>query len=156
SRLNAYRVFRSMGSSESPAVVQPPFALSASSVSQRPPVPIYGAVAALIIAGFTLRFAGDGLLVSFTPDDLMNLYLAWFRPIAEAERPVGALFYRGVFALFGLNPLPYRIFCFLLLFANCVLLYRFCVRLSGSREIGATACLIGAYHAHLADLYYST
>src|SRR5262249_20195882 len=67
-----------------------------------------------------------------------------------------AVFYRGVFALFGLNPLPYRIFCFLLLFANCVLLYRFCVRLSGSRDIGAMACLIGAYHAHLADLYYST
>ena len=40
------------------------------------------------------------------------------------------------------------------LLANLGLLYEFCRRLSNSREVGALACLIGAYHAHLADLYY--
>src|SRR6185436_6356459 len=31
-----------------------------------------------------------------------------------------------------------------------------CFRLSRSREAGAIACLLGAYHAHLNDLYYNS
>jgi len=112
--------------------------------------------AALLIAGIFLAFAGDGLRAYFTPDDMMNLYGAWFRPLAESDRPVGALFYRILFTAFGLNPLPYRIACFAILSANLTLLYILCLRLSGSREVAALACLLGAYHAHLADLYYST
>src|SRR5207247_3480443 len=112
-----------------------------------------GAIA--VIIGFFLVFAGDGLSAYFTPDDMMNLYDAWFRPLV-AQRPAGVLFQRGIFAVFGLNPLPFRIACFLMLLANLLLLYAFCVRLSQSREVAALACLLGAYHAHLADLYYST
>src|SRR5262249_42723875 len=99
---------------------------------------------------------GDGLFSYFTPDDMMNLYGAWFRPLAEADRPLGALFYRAIFAMAGLNPMPYRAGCLLLLLANLGLLYLLCRRLSGSNEIAALACLLGTYHAHLADLYYST
>jgi hypothetical protein len=116
-------------------------------------------LAALVIGGIFLAFAGDGLRSYFTPDDMMNLYVSWSAAPAELlhnDRPLGALVYRGLFALFGLNPLPYRIVCFALLLANLGLLYRFCLRLSGSREAAALACLLGAYHAHLADLYYST
>lgn len=112
--------------------------------------------AAVIIVGYLVAFAGDGLFSYFTPDDMMNLYGAWFRPLAEADRPLGALFYRWVFAVFGLHPMPYRIGCLLLLLINLGLLYVLCRKLSGSSEIGALACLLGAYHAHLADLYYST
>ena len=101
-------------------------------------------------------FAGDGLAAYFTPDDMMNLYGAWFLPLAGQERPIGALVYRAIFAGFGLNPVPYRVCCFLLLAGNLVLLYAIAVRLSGSRVVGAIACLLAAYHAHLADLYYST
>src|SRR5262245_56020616 len=86
---------------------------------------------------------------------MMNVYGAWFR-FTNSDRPMGALFYRVVFAGFGLNPLPYRIGCFLLLGVNLGLLYSFCRRLTGSREIALLACLLGAYHAQLADLYYST
>ncbi len=113
-----------------------------------------GAVA--IVIGYLIIFAGDGLFAYFTPDDMMNLYGAWFRPVIEADRPMGAIFYRGLFAAFGLNPLPYRIGCLLLLLINLGLLYAFCFHLSRSREVAALACLLGAYHAHLADLYYST
>jgi hypothetical protein len=87
---------------------------------------------------------------------MMNLYGAWFRPLAEAERPLGALYYRSMFAVFGLHPMPYRTGCLLLLAINLWLLYVICRRLSGSSEVAALACLLGAYHAHLADLYYST
>src|SRR5437879_8431623 len=87
---------------------------------------------------------------------MMNLYEAWFRPLVETDRYLGTLVYRGLFAVAGLNPLPYRAVCMLLLLVNLGLLYRFCLRISNSREIAALACLLGAYHAHLADLYYST
>jgi len=112
--------------------------------------------AALTILGIFALFAGDGLFAYFTPDDMMNLYDSWFRPLSDTDRPLGMLLYRGLFAVAGFNPLPYRIVCTLLLLVNLALLYVFCLRLSNSREIAALACLLGAYHAHLADLYYST
>ena len=112
--------------------------------------------AALVIAGVFLAFAGDGLRAYFTPDEMMNLYGAWFRPLAVSRRPLGDLFYRVLFAAAGLNPLPYRIACYALLCANLSLLFILCRKLSSSREVAALACLLGAYHAHLADLYYST
>jgi len=114
--------------------------------------------AAWILAVFAL-FAGDGLRGYFAPDEMMNLYGAWFPPITkllENERPVGALLYRALFGLVGLNPFPYRVVCIGLLACNLALLYAFCVRLAKSREVAALACLLGAYHAYLADLYYTS
>ena len=67
---------------------------------------------------------------------------------------MGDLFYRVLFGAAGLNPLPYRVACYALLSANLVLLYVLGLKLSASREVAALACLLGAYHAHLADLYY--
>ena len=116
----------------------------------------YRAAAVLAVAAIFLVFAGDGLAAYFTPDDMMNLFGAWFLPLAGQARPMGALVYRSIFAGFGLNPLPYRIVCFLLLAGNLALLYTVARRLSGSAVAAALACLLGAYHAHLADLYYST
>jgi hypothetical protein len=98
----------------------------------------------------------------------MNIYQYWAPPFsqilkesllffpAEIARPMGALFYSPLFALFGLNPLPYRIVCVALLLVNLGLLYVFCFRLSRSREAAVLACLLGAYHAHLGDLYYNS
>lgn len=121
---------------------------------------------ALIVFALWVVFAGDGIRAYFTPDDMMNIYFAWSRPLGEwivanllffsgGGRPLGALAYHLLFAAFGLDPLPYRIFCLALLLANMGLLYAFCACLSGSCEVAALACLLGAYHAHLADLYYS-
>jgi hypothetical protein len=115
--------------------------------------------AALAVCAILFAFAGDGLWGYFTPDDMMNLYQAWSASPAALlhhDRPVGQVLYRAIFAVAGLHPLPFRIVPFVLLLANLALLYRFCLRLAGSREVGALACLLGAYHAHLADLYYST
>lgn len=112
--------------------------------------------AAVLIAALLFAFAGDGLAAYFTPDDMMNLYFAWSAPVWQADRPLGALFYKGMLGAFGLNPLPYRVAAYALLVANLWLLYCVCLRLSRSREVAALACLLAAYHAHLADLYYST
>src|SRR6185436_3312981 len=88
--------------------------------------------AALILAVFAF-LAGEGLSGYFAPDEMMNLYAAWFPSIAQLfrnDRPVGALVYRALFGLFGLNPVPYRIVCLALLLCNLALLYAFCVRLA--------------------------
>jgi hypothetical protein len=114
---------------------------------------------ALVVCGLMFAFAGDGIGAYFTPDDMMNLYQAWSATPAgllAQDRPVGQAVYRVLFSMAGLHPLPFRLAAFALLLANLALLYRFCARLAGSRETAALACLIGAYHAHLADLYYST
>src|SRR6185436_6315112 len=121
-----------------------------------------------IVVVYVFALAGDGLQAPLTGDDLMNTYRYWSHPIsqviketliffpAEIERPMGAIFYSPLFALFGLNPLPYRIVALALLLANLGLLYLFCFRLSRSREASAIACLLGAFHAHLGDLYYNS
>ncbi len=125
------------------------------------------ALVAIFILVYFLAFAGDGLFAYFNGDDLMVLYGSWFQPIGQllkanvlyysgAFRPLGELFYRPLIGIFGLNPLPFRIVCFGFVLANMGLLYAFCRRLSGSREIAALACLIGAYHAYLMDIYYSS
>lgn len=131
----------------------------------------HGLVRTLLVVAavvYLFAFAGDGLHAPLTGDDLMNTYQYWAHPLsqvikegllffpAEIARPLGALFYSPLFALFGLNPVPYRIVCLALLLANLGLLYAFCFRLSRSREVGVVACLIGAYHAHLGDLYYNS
>ncbi len=84
-----------------------------------------GRIAATLVICATFAFAGDGLWAYFAPDDMMNLYGAWSGSAADVlqgDRPLGALVYRGLFAMFGLNPLPYRVLCFALMLANTALL----------------------------------
>jgi hypothetical protein len=117
------------------------------------------AVAAVMAVGGLTVFAADGIRAGFTPDDMMNLYGAWSgspMDLLLGHRPFGALVYRGLFTLFGLNPLPFRVLCLGLLLANLALLYAFCLRLTNSREVAVLACLLGAYHSRLLDLYYNT
>ena len=114
--------------------------------------------AALLVCSFLLMFAGDGLRSSFDADNMRELYVAWSLSAVDLVhhyRPLGAIVFRAMFALFGLNPLPYHLLSFTLLLANVGLLYRFSAALSKSRETALLACLLGAYHAHLGDLYYS-
>jgi hypothetical protein len=121
---------------------------------------------AIVILLYVFVFAGDAFRTYFVGDEVMNLYWSWFTPLGQllkenvlffsgAYRPFAVLFYRILFAAFGLNPLPYRVVCFVFLLVNLGLLYAFCRRLSGSREIGVVACLLAAYHAQLFDLYYN-
>jgi hypothetical protein len=117
-----------------------------------------GIAAALLVCALFLTFAGDGIRSSFDADDMREIFVAWSstaRELAHHYRPLGAIVFRAMFALFGLNPLPYHLLSFALLLANLGLLYRFSAALSKSREVAALACLVGAYHAHLADLYLS-
>src|ERR1051325_1751675 len=99
----------------------------------------------VLVAAILFILAGDGLAGYFTPDDMMNLYLAWAAtPLAlfHQDRPLGQAVYKVVFAVAGLHPLPFRLLAFSILLANLVLLYKFCLRLSSSREVAVIACLL--------------
>jgi hypothetical protein len=123
-------------------------------------------VAFAAIAAWFLYFAHGGLQAGLSGDDLMNLYGYLQKPApallsdtlrfwSTAYRPLGALFYVPLYKLFGMNPLPYRLACFAVLGLNLVLLYRFCFRLTNSREIAFLAAFLASYHAWFVDLYYS-
>ena len=122
---------------------------------------------ALFLAVWFLWLAGDGLNAWFSGDDLMNLYGAWSTPVwrlaadcvvfsGATFRPLGALWYRTVFALAGFDPLAFHAVAFAFLFANIALTYVLVRLLTGRRETAAVAALLVSYNARFVNLYYDT
>ena len=66
------------------------------------------------------------------------------------------LFYKSIFALFALNPVPFRLLCFAVLVANIYLTFSFSRRLTGSQTTAGLTALIHCYHANSSSLYYNT
>lgn len=125
--------------------------------------------AALGIGTYFWRLARPTLHLYFTPDDSMNLFRAWDAParqLIEANllfflsshfyRPLAEAWYRVIYHFAGFNPAPFHAALLAILFVNIFLTYAVARRLSGSRETGAVAALIGCYHPRLADLYFDT
>jgi hypothetical protein len=124
-------------------------------------------IAACAIAVYFVVLAWPGVSMNFAPDDMQNLYTYW-EPgpwkVMEASllfatpfyRPLAGLYYLPLFHFFGLNPAPYRVVMFGLLCANVWLLYAMARRVTGSRETGAFAVLLGCFHASAAGVCYST
>jgi hypothetical protein len=121
------------------------------------------AVALALLLGFVLP---KSLQSGFFPDDLLNLYEYWVLfwpevirqiawPLADGYRPFGALFYKPLFAAFGLNPLPFRVVCVGLLVLNLTLAYSL-FRLLFDEVTAAVSVMLFAFHAYLSDLYYSS
>lgn len=121
-------------------------------------------VLAALLALWFLAQSWRGMLVTFSEDDLMNMYQAWTLPISRLAlglltpftsvyRPTGSLFYRTVYDAFGLTPLPFRIAAYALMMLNIWLLFRLVRTLTGSSEIALLAALIGSFHKRLFGLY---
>ena len=109
-----------------------------------------------IVVAIWFWFARDGLSSFFSGDDLMNMYLAWQRPLAglikdnllffsPGYRPMGNLAYRLLYEAAGFHPLPFRIACFSLLLINLFLVYR-TTTLLASKEAGMIAALFAGYN----------
>ena len=127
-------------------------------------------LAALFILGYFLLFSYNGLSAFFTFDDGMNfiaMHHQWEVPLwrnvldvlkvfTTENRPLGALFYRPMYSLFGFNPLPYRIVVYLFMTLNIGLVYLLARALEANRESAALCTLLFCYNASLVDLYYST
>lgn len=127
------------------------------------------AAGVISLLGYFFWFAGRGLGIGFSPEDLMNLYFSWRQPLGEqlldlaaffrvspSFRPAGALFYRGLFEAFGFQELFFRIACFALLAANLWLAYALIRRLTDSKAAAAVAVLLHAYHGNAWFLYFTT
>ena len=96
----------------------------------------------------------------------MNIFQAERKPFYQtvldnvlfftgAYRPLGALVYRVLYAIFGLNALPLRLLCYGLMLGNLLLLYR-AAALIATREAAALAALIAAYNFGFVDLYLNS
>jgi hypothetical protein len=120
-------------------------------------------VSALIVAFFFYN-TWFGLFIGLGYDDVMNITFAWEPPLPDLlrallvpftsfYRPTGSAVYRLLFEIFGLDPMPFRIFTYSLLLLNVFLVYKLVARLSGSREIGAMAALLFTYHGRLSPIY---
>jgi len=126
---------------------------------------VAGAVAVVV---YFIWFAGASVRAGFSHDDLMNMHSAFvertlwghiersFLFFLPATRPLGATLYRLVYHATGLNPLLLHATCFSLALLNICLLFFVTAKISGSREIGLLAALIGAFHDNFLPLYYNS
>ncbi len=132
-------------------------------------IAVPGKRAALIVflAVYFAYFSRNALTVHFAPDDMMNmdsywrmrplqLLLAQVMPWRPFYRPLGGLFYRCLFAGFGLNPAPYHVVLLLILFVNVCLCYSLAVVAGGGEIAAALAAIAVCYHAGINNLYYNT
>src|SRR5262249_51447916 len=80
-----------------------------------------------------------------------NLYL-W-----KGEfRPFGAFFYRGLWAIFGFDPWPYRIAELAVCAANMALCFWFIRLVSASERIAALATLLFAFQVRMLEVWFRT
>jgi hypothetical protein len=118
-----------------------------------------------VVISIWIWFTRDGLASYFSGDDLMNIYLAWQKPLqrlagenllffSPGYRPFGNLVYRLLFEMAGFNPLPFRIGCFALLLLNLYLAYRTAAAIGGI-ETAVLTVLFSCYNAG-SDLYHDT
>lgn len=125
--------------------------------------------AGLTILVYFLFLGGGGLRANFSGDDLTNIaflhgygrvslgaMLAQALSVFSPEyRPMGGLYYRTLYALFGLHPAPFRIAFFTLLIVNMILAALWYRRLSRSGLTVATSVLLFSFQPALAELYYN-
>jgi hypothetical protein len=125
---------------------------------------------ALFILSFFTFFSYRGLSSYFTLDDGTTI-LVCLKPFetpvwrdllhiltvfTAAFRPLTTLFWRPLYAVFGFDPLPFRIVVHLLMMLNIGVAYVLARRLEMTREGAALTALIFCYNASTVDLYYNT
>jgi hypothetical protein len=129
---------------------------------RRRTVVIIGSTCALVLAltFYSWRFA------YFWLDDFNNLFwvqqhsfarMLWYNvnPFANFFRPFGMLVYWSFWHTFGLTPLPYHIFAWILHSINVLLLYLLLSRIVGSQYAAAIGALIFTFRSNFADIYWS-
>ena len=126
---------------------------------------LYLVLSSAVVVSIWIWFTRDGLASYFSGDDLMNIYLAWQKPLqrlagenllffSAGYRPFGNLVYRLLFEVAGFHPLPFRIACFALLFLNLYLAYRAAAAIGGL-ETALLTVLFACYNAGV-DVFHDT
>ena len=125
---------------------------------------------AVFVVGFSLyflRFTVDGLNSWFSGDDLMNMHYYWVRSWAEVlranviftsdfYRPMGGLFCKGLYSLWGFQPGPYRVATLIVVVLNVGLLFLVVRNLASSVEVGAVSVLLTGLNESFVSIYYDT
>src|SRR6516164_1981277 len=127
-------------------------------------------LSALFLISFFFFFTYSGLFAYFTFDDGTTIFaclkpfeVSVWRDIVHiltvftaAFRPLTTMFWRPLYAVFGFNPLPYRIAVHLLLLLNIGIAYLFARRLDATREAALLTALVYSYNAAMSALLYDT
>jgi hypothetical protein len=127
---------------------------------------LYPLTAAVILAYF-LFFTWKSLYMYFDTDDMYALYFAWSKPMGQVVRenlylwkgefrPLGAFFYRGIFAVAGFNPLPFRIAELAFCAMDLVVCFWFARLVSASERTAALATLFFAFNVRMIEVWYRT
>ena len=126
-----------------------------------------GLSTAAVVLAYYLFFTWKSVGLYFDQDDMMNLYLAWAKPMSslfranilywtDPLRPLGALFYRMMFELAGFDPVPFRLACLTLGVINLALCCWFAKLVSGSGRVIALTALLFAFHTRLMEVWFRT
>ncbi|HVN05249.1 MAG TPA: hypothetical protein VMT86_12570, partial [Bryobacteraceae bacterium] len=127
----------------------------------------------MTLAGWAAAFAWfafvirGGLVSWFSADDLMNLHSYWIRPwsaLLKANlefwsnyyRPMGGVFYRLVYGLWGFDPLPFHIVTYLLLLINFGLLGLVVWQLTRSHWSTLAAAFVIGINPTFTSAYFDT
>jgi hypothetical protein len=122
---------------------------------------------AVVILAWFLFFNWKSVHMYFDTDDMYALYFAWSKPFGQVIRenlylwkgefrPLGAFFYRGIFALAGFNPLPFRIAALTVCALDLVLCFWFTRLISASDRVAALATLLFAFNVRMIEAWYRT
>ncbi|HLH42099.1 MAG TPA: hypothetical protein VKV74_03860 [Bryobacteraceae bacterium] len=119
----------------------------------------------LALAAFFCVFHASVFKAHFGPDEMMNLYGHWHRPLwqtAVAEvrfwsktvRPMGAIYYLPLYRAFGLNPVPFHAARCAILGVNTVVFFKLAKAVVRSRWASVLAAFPIAYHSTTGNLHY--
>jgi hypothetical protein len=127
------------------------------------------AVWALLVFAYVWFKAPIIWQADWSHDDLMNAYRAmttswsdllqqtvFFWQPTPVFRPLGEIFYKVLWGLFGFDPLPWRLACGALLTLNAFILGHVATRISGSLSVGLAATAIASFHSQWGHLYLNT
>jgi hypothetical protein len=110
-----------------------------------------------VLFGYFLYFAIPAIDAKFATDDPMNLRRYWargfWRCLADnvdfwsgGYRPMGALFYLGIYRFANLNPVPYRIAALTLIAGTLYFLFRLVLELTDSVPAAFLAAILACGH----------
>ena len=119
------------------------------------------------LLAYFLFFSLPSVKMYFDSDDMYALYFAWSKPLLQIVRenlsiwkgefrPFGAFFYRGIFAVAGFHPRPFRIAALLVCLFDVGLCFWFARLISGSERIASLAALLFTFQARMIEAWYRT
>ena len=119
---------------------------------------------ALSVLALLFGLGNDGLFISLSEDDLMNLrfgasepigrlLLANLFPFTTVYRPMGSAVYVAMFEAFAFHPIYYRAISYGILLLSCVALYQLAKTIDGRVTASSLAAILAAFHSRFLHIY---